>query len=111
MAKMPLKRASSGATAPAVGAQECTRKVEMSSFLWIGTGLGAFFGILHGAYLYRQQIAVRGRAAGLYYGIWTFALWTLFGAYVLVFWILGFILYSIGRLAPGDRWSARSAKG
>jgi hypothetical protein len=83
----------------------------MSSFLWIGTGLGAFFGILHGAYLYRQQIAVRGRAAGLYYGIWAFALWTLFGAYVLVFWILGFIVYSIVRLAPGGRWSVRSAKG
>ena len=83
----------------------------MSTFLWIGTGLGAFFGILHGAYLYRQQIAVRGRATGLYYGIWAFALWTLFGAYVLVFWILGFIVYSIARLAPGGRWSGRSAKG
>jgi hypothetical protein len=82
----------------------------MSTFLWIGTGLGAFFGILHGAYIYRQQIAVHGRATGFYYGIWAFALWTLFGAYVLLFWILGFILYSIVRLAPGDRWSARSAK-
>ena len=83
----------------------------MSTFLWIGTGLGAFFGFLHGAYLYRQQIAVRGRLTGLYYGIWAFALWTLFGAYVLVFWILGFIGYSIVRLAPRGRWSARSAKG
>jgi len=36
----------------------------MSTFLWIGTGLGAFFGFLHGAYLYRQQIAVRDRARG-----------------------------------------------
>ena len=82
----------------------------MSSFLWIGTDLGAFFGLLHGAYLYRQ-IAVRSRATALYYGIWAFTLWTLFGAYVLVFWILGFIAYSIARLAPGSRWSARSAKG
>ena len=96
---------------PGVGAGEHTRKVEMSSFLWIGTGFGAFFGFLHGVYLYRQQIAVRSRVTGLYYGIWAFTLWTLFGAYVLAFWILGFIAYSIARLAPGGRWSGRSAKG
>src|SRR5262249_48761620 len=82
----------------------------MSSFLWIGTGLGAFFGLLHGTYLYRQHIALRSPATGLYYGLWAFILWTLFGAYVLVFWILGLIAYPIVRLAPGGRWSARSAK-
>ena len=82
----------------------------MSSVLWIGTGLGALFGFLHGVYVYRQQISLHSRATGLYYGIWAFTLWTLFGAYVLVFWILGFIAYSIARLAPGGRWSVKSAK-
>ena len=83
----------------------------MDQLLWLGSALGAILGMLHGVYLYRQQISLHSRATGLYYGIWAFTLWTLFGAYVLVFWILGFIGYSIVRLAPGRRWSARSAKG
>lgn len=79
----------------------------MDNFLWIGSALGAVLGLLHGIYLYRQQTAralargtTSGRAIGLYYGLWAFALWTLFGAYVLAFWILGSIAYWIARLVP-----------
>ena len=81
----------------------------MANFLWIGSALGAGLGLLHGIYLYRQQTAralasstTSSRAIGLYYGIWAFALWTLLGAYVLAFWIVGSIAYWIARLIPGD---------
>jgi len=77
----------------------------MVEFLWIGSVLGAVVGVLHGIYLYRQQSAsapandpTRNRAVGLYYGLWAFVLWTLFGAYVLAFWILGAIAWPIKRL-------------
>ncbi len=73
----------------------------MDLFLWIGSAIGAVLGLLHGAYLYRK-ITARASAAGaaginvrgLYYAIWTFALWTIFGSYVLAFWLVG----SIGSL-------------
>jgi hypothetical protein len=68
----------------------------MVEFLSIGSTLGAVVGLLHGIYLYRQQTAraaandpTGNGAAGLYYGLWAFVLWTLFGAYVLAFWLLG----------------------
>lgn len=82
----------------------------MVDFLWIGSALGAFLGLLHGVYLF-QQIAPRarasgipgGKAQGLYYGLWAFALWTLFGSYVLALWILGAFAYPIVRLVQGRR--------
>ena len=75
----------------------------MDVFLWVGSTLGAGLGLLHGVYLYRRQ-AARGRARSLYTAVWTFALWTLFGSYVLAFWILGFVGQSVARLAR--RWRA-----
>jgi len=74
-------------------------------FLWIGSALGAVVGVLHGVYLYRQQSAgapanspTGKRVSGLYYGLWAFVLWTLFGAYVLAFWILGAVAWPLERL-------------
>jgi hypothetical protein len=82
----------------------------MNGFLWLGSALGAILGMLHGTYLYRQQAAwalasgtTGGRARGLYYGLWAFALWTLFGAYVLTLWVLGSIAYLVARLVPRRR--------
>jgi hypothetical protein len=82
----------------------------MANFLWLGSAFGAIFGMLHGIYLYRQQAACAlasgttgGRAIGLYYGLWAFALWTLFGAYVLALWVLGSIAYLIARFVSGRR--------
>jgi hypothetical protein len=82
----------------------------MDIFLWIGSALGAVLGLLHGIHLYRQQAArvsaggIRGgRAAGLYYGLWAFVLWTAFGSYVLAFWILGSIGYLLAGLIPKRR--------
>jgi len=68
----------------------------MASFLLISSACGAALGLLHARNLYRQ-IAVRGQTKiltgvnlrGLYYGIWTVALWTIFGSYVVVLWLIG----------------------
>lgn len=80
----------------------------MDRFLVIGSAVGAVLGLLHGSYLYRQQAARAlasgspgGKATGLYYGLWTFALWTLFGSYVLALWIVASIAYAIARLVAG----------
>jgi len=77
----------------------------MGTFIWIGSALGAVVGLLHGIYLYRQQTArllandpTRSRAIGLYYGLWAVVLWTIFGAYVLAFWILGAVAWPVARL-------------
>ena len=82
----------------------------MTAFLWAGGALGAILGLIHGFYLFRRQAArnahrgaIRGTAVGLYYGVWAFALWALFGAYVLGFWILGCAGYAISRLRPARR--------
>ena len=92
----------------------------MVDFLWIGSALGALLGLLHGTYLF-QQVAPRARARripggpaqGLYYGLWAFTLWTLFGSYVLALWLLGVLAYPIVRLfkstPPSDSPSDRTA--
>ena len=82
----------------------------MVEFLWLGSALGALLGLIHGVHIYRP-IAARtpmgrgpaGKVQGLYYALWTLLLWTLFGSYVLVFWILGVLIYPIVRLIQGSR--------
>jgi hypothetical protein len=82
----------------------------MAEFLWLGSALGTILGLMHGVYLYRQ-IAARapsgrvpgGKVVGLYYALWVLLLWTLFGSYVLAFWILGILAYPIVRLIRGPR--------
>ncbi len=76
----------------------------MNMFLLIGSALGAVLGLLHGFSLYREMAARAatvgtkvGTKAGtkgstgqaLYYGLWTFVLWTVLGSYVLAFWLIG----------------------
>jgi len=72
----------------------------MTEFLWIGTGLGAALGILHAICVFRQQRTVAGRGVGTaaYFALWTVALWTLFGAYLLFFWILGATGLAVSRV-------------
>ena len=85
----------------------------MTGFLWAGCALGALLGLVHGVSVY-QRIAPRpaagrgpgGRLQGLYYGLWTFLLWTLFGAYVLAFWLLGVVAYPLVRTFRGPRAAA-----
>jgi hypothetical protein len=48
--------------------------------------------------------AIGVNARGLYYAAWTFVLWTVFGSYVLAFWLIGGIAEPLARL--GRRRSA-----
>ncbi len=82
----------------------------MGSFLLIGTARGARRGLGHGVYVLRRIAARRptggissGKTPGLYYALWAFVLWTLFGSYVLAFWILGLLAYPIARLVQRQR--------
>ena len=69
----------------------------MSYFIWIGTLMGAAVGFLH----FLQTLAARFGKPGtspigtLWQALWIWALWALFGAYVLFFWLIALILYSI----------------
>lgn len=79
----------------------------MELFLWIGSILGALVGLAHGIQIYRSRAdrvfasaSGGGKFSGAYYGLWAFGLWTIFGAYVLTFWVLGSVAYSISRLMP-----------
>jgi hypothetical protein len=70
--------------------------------MWIGAGVGACLGLLHGLQLYRS-IGARAHGyprRGLYTAIWAFVLWTLFGSYVLAFWLIGFGIRTIVGLLP-----------
>ena len=68
--------------------------------LWAGTIVGAVLGLLHAGYVYRVVAASDGASgpgrAG-YYALWTLVLWVLFGAYVLVLWLVAVIAYLIAR--------------
>lgn len=68
----------------------------MTAFLWVGTSLGAIFGLLHGVCVARQQFAATGNhARALWFALWTAMLWTLFGAYLLAFWLVGAATFAL----------------
>lgn len=78
----------------------------MGTFLQIGVVLGAVVGLIHALHLFRERRVVAGTGAALWFAVWTVALWTLFGAYVLAFWIigaLGMALSGAGRPAGAGR--------
>ncbi len=72
----------------------------MVTFLWIGTFLGTVLGVVHGISVFRQQSALADGSFGraLYFALWTLALWIVFGAYLLAFWILGAFGLALSRL-------------
>jgi hypothetical protein len=80
---------------------------KMVEFLWIGTSLGTVLGVLHGISVFRQQSALAGGGHGraLYFALWTLALWAVFGAYVLAFWLLGAFGLALSRLG---KWAETS---
>jgi len=77
----------------------------MATLLWIGSLLGVVIGVLHAVYLYRQHVARTpvDQAGAVYRGLWALGLWTLFGSYVLVLWIIGVIAYSVSKVMPRRR--------
>lgn len=71
------------------------------ALLWIGTALGAVVGVFHGLWVFRRQAADAELGRAIYFALWTWVLWAVFGAYVLVFWILGASGLIVRRLAKG----------
>lgn len=68
----------------------------MTAFLWIGTSLGAILGMLHGLLVARQQFAATGcHVRALWFALWSVALWTFFGAYLLAFWLVGAATFAL----------------
>ncbi len=80
----------------------------MDGFLVTGAVLGATFGLLHAFQVYRQRVADEGASpvrAG-WFALWILVLWTLFGAYLLAFWLIG----AIGLAISGSRGSAEAGR-
>lgn len=76
----------------------------MSVLLWIGSLLGAVVGLAHAVYLWRVTAKdFGGRGMAVYRGLWAVALWTLFGTYVLVLWIVGVVAYGLMGSLPKRR--------
>lgn len=77
----------------------------MPSTLLIGSIFGAIVGLIHAYCVYvrrtseiperltKHPVAVRARA--VYFALWTFFLWVLFGTYVLYLWVISIVIYTI----------------
>jgi hypothetical protein len=75
----------------------------MDQFLMLGTILGAVLGAFHAPIVYRQRI-VDGDlspAGAAYFALWAFALWTLFGAYLFAFWLIGAAGMAVSQVTGG----------
>lgn len=76
----------------------------MSLLLWVGTLFGAAIGLAHAVYLWRVSLQeADSRGTAFYRGVWAIGLWTIFGTYVSVLWILGVIAYGLAGLLPSRR--------
>lgn len=80
----------------------------MSDVLFFGMVVSAAIGLLHALYVYRE--GARGSDGGhallpfgrrVYYALWTFFLWLLFGAYALLFWFVSVVVYVLYQLVKG----------
>jgi hypothetical protein len=64
-----------------------------------GTLLGALFGLAHAVYVFGviasngNTTAAMQRSTAIYAAAWTLLLWLLFGTCLLLFWLLGCVLY------------------
>ena len=74
----------------------------MGEFIWYGTLLGAALGGLHFIQFLVSRLGKPGTslAGTVWHGLWNWVLWAVFGAYILLFWVLGAVLYLLfGRSA------------
>ena len=73
----------------------------MHDFVMIGTVIGLLFGLMHTAYLTKVVASDGGTATttnwitALNFACWTLLLWLFMGAYILGFWLVGFVFYLI----------------
>jgi hypothetical protein len=80
----------------------------MMEFLWTGVVVGAVMGLLHMLHTFASRLGRPGLGSlkTFWQGVWTWGLWTVFGAYVLTFWILGLICLGAARLLNAKRGGA-----
>ncbi len=80
----------------------------MTALLWAGTMLGAVVGFFHALQVLQSRMGRPGLdpVKTIWQAVWTWGLWTLFGAYVLTFWILGLICFGISRALRSGRGAA-----
>lgn len=71
----------------------------MGEVIWFGTVLGAVVGALHCVQFLISNLGQTGRHSirTLWHALWILALWTVFGAYVLAFWLLGAVVFILSR--------------
>ena len=66
--------------------------------------MGAAIGLVHASYLWRVSLQeAEARSTAIYRGAWAIGLWTVFGTYVLVLWIVGVIAYGLAGYLPARR--------
>ena len=73
----------------------------LTSFFWAGTILGLTAGLIHAAQILRTQTSLPGGNSpvmAVYRAIWAIVLWTVFGGYLLLMWIVAVILRPALRL-------------
>ena len=76
----------------------------MAMFIWIGTAIGFVVGTFHARSIFRQRLAQGvGMPKAIYFAVWTLFLWSLFGAYVLAFWLLGAAGIAVSRAGRQGR--------
>lgn len=74
----------------------------MAEFLLAGAFVGAIVGLLHAVHVFGERMSrgPGGTVAAAWFAFWAFALWTIFGAYVLALWLLGLVCMTLLRLMP-----------
>ena len=71
------------------------------SLFGMGSIVGLVLGLIHSIYVYRVAAhnvpagTAPDQARGLYFAVWTLALWLLFGSYVLILWLTGVLFYTV----------------
>ncbi len=67
----------------------------LTPLVWAGTILGLTAGLIHAVQILRTQTSLPGGnspAMASYRAIWAIVLWTVFGGYLLLMWIVAVIL-------------------
>jgi len=78
----------------------------LTTLLWLGSVLGMIAGVFHAVNIFRCQAELPGpdaRQIAIYRAVWAFALWSLFGAYLLILWIVGALAKPLSELSKRRR--------
>ncbi|MEM7073614.1 MAG: hypothetical protein AAGA28_06640 [Pseudomonadota bacterium] len=77
----------------------------MHAFIWAGTALGFVIGVIHALAIARPAIGTSPEQTAriVWRAVVTLVLWTVFGAYLLIFWLLGAVVMGLSaKPGPGQ---------